>query len=144
MPSRRGHFLLLAQKKVTKEKGRWSLIREGLPAQESDQIRSAPESSPALRSVRDSKEPQPRLCQLLRLATYRCGARALEDAKTVSGWAWLDGEGFSYAAPCQGLPSFLTSPFLRAHLSLALQRNYQVFLFLFVLCGTKYRFGTIV
>jgi hypothetical protein len=45
MPSRRGHFLLLAQKKVTKEKGRGSFIREGLPAQESDQSRSAPESS---------------------------------------------------------------------------------------------------
>jgi hypothetical protein len=41
MPSRRGYFLLLAQKKVTKEKGLTN-FSAALPGQESDQIALLP------------------------------------------------------------------------------------------------------
>jgi hypothetical protein len=44
--------------------------------------------------------------------------------------------------PHQGLPYIFISPFHRTYFTLTLRCNYQVFLFLFVRCDTKYRFGT--
>jgi hypothetical protein len=110
MPSRRGHFLLLAQKKVTKEKGRGALIRcTPRPRIRSNRLRSRIKSP---KRLRDSIEPLRSIGRLLGLwRLYRWGRRERE----IFSWR-ASAEG---AACCGRRPK---SPFSPHHFRWFLQR----------------------
>jgi hypothetical protein len=110
MPSRRGYFLLLAQKKVTKEKGRGALIRcTPRPRIRSNRLRSRIKSPNRLR---DSEEPLRSIGRVLGLwRLYRSGWRE---------WKVFSGRTSAEGAACCGRRA--KSPFSPRHFRWFLQR----------------------